>query len=311
MKTSLGLVLAFCLAGLQFVAIIVVMSSSYLTSERVLLDHARSLLRDVGSNTIAHAKGFLGPAQGAAELAARIAENRIVASDDQELLERLLFQQLQTAPHLAGLFYGDQDGNFVYVKHSEKPAPFRSKIISRDGKDRRTELIWRDHDYGIVAHIEDQSDTFDPRERPWFRRAQAERDMVWTDPYIFFSSQNPGITIAVPVVSGDREVQGVVGVDIEISELSEFLSELKIGENGTALIVNQNGDVIAHPKSDLLKALNSDGTFRFAGIEEIEDQIAQAAFGDLSKMKSVLVEAERYTQCNCPGQLSAHGWHDR
>ena len=241
MKTSLGLVLALCLAGLQFVAIIIVMSSSYVTSERVLLDHARSLLRDVGSNTIAHSKGFLGPAQGAAELAARIAENRIIASENQQLLERLLFQQLQTAPHLAGLFYGDQDGNFVYVKHSEQPAPFRSKIITRNEADRRIELIWRNQNYEVEAQVEDPTDTFDPRERPWYRRAQAQRSMVWTDPYIFFSSQNPGITIAVPVIAENGAVRGVVGVDIEISELSEFLSELKIGENGTALIVNQNG----------------------------------------------------------------------
>ncbi|WP_298835672.1 cache domain-containing protein [uncultured Roseobacter sp.] len=296
MKTSLGLVLAFCLAGLQFVAITIIMSSSYVTSERVLLNHARSLLRDVGVNTIAHSKGFLEPAKGAAELAARIAENRIIASDNRELLEQLLFQQLQTAPHLAGLFYGDQRGNFVYVKHSEEPAPFRSKIISRDGEDRETELIWRDHTYEPVSRIADPADTFDPRNRPWYLRAQTERTTVWTDPYIFFSSQNPGITIAVPVISDDGDVQGVVGVDIEISELSEFLSELKIGENGTALIVNQNGDVIAHPKPSLLRAVNTDGTFRFAGIGEIEDQIAQAAFGDLSRMDQVLIDTERYAE---------------
>ncbi len=301
MKTSLGLVLAFCLAGLQFVAIIIIMSSSYLTSERVLLDHARSLLRDVGVNTIAHSRGFLDPAQGAAELAARIAENRIIASDNRLLLEQLLFQQLQTAPHLAGLFYGDQRGNFVYVKRSEDPAPFRSKIISRNGEDRQTELIWRDSDYLEVERRADPSDLFDPRNRPWYKQAEAERSTVWTDPYIFFSSQNPGITIAVPVVAENGDIRGVVGVDIEISALSEFLSELEIGENGTALIVNQNGDVIAHPVPQLLKTVNNDGSFRFAGIEEIEDQIARTAFGDLSEMDAVIIESERYAEFTYQG----------
>lgn len=296
MKTSLGLVLAFCLSGLQFVAIIIIMSSSYLTSERVLLDHARSLLRDVGVNTIAHSKGFLAPAQGAAELAARIAENRIVASENRQLLEQLLFQQLQTAPHLAGLFYGDQRGNFVYVKRSEEPAPFRSKIISYEGESRETELIWRNPDYVEVSRRFDPEDTYDPRNRPWYIQAQRERSTIWTDPYIFFSSQNPGITIAAPVISDDGKIRGVVGVDIEISVLSEFLSELKIGENGTALIVNQNGDVIAHPQPNLLKTVNTDGSFRFAGIEEIEDPIAQAAFGDMSKKKTVFVETEQYAE---------------
>lgn len=136
MKLSLGVILAICLAGLQFLAIIVVVTSSYLTSERVLLDHARNLLSDVGTNAIAHSQGFLDPAKGAAELAARLAENRIVASDDKQLLEQLLFQQLQATPQFAGVFYGDQDGNFVYVMRSNGPGPFRSKIISRTGEDR-------------------------------------------------------------------------------------------------------------------------------------------------------------------------------
>ncbi len=292
MKTSLGLVLALCLAGLQFVAIVVVVSSSYFTSERVLLDHARSLLSDVGTNTIAHSQGFLDPAQGAAELAARLAENRIVASENRQLLEQLLFQQLQTAPQFAGVFYGDEEGNFVYVQRSNGPGPFRSKMIARAGDDRKTELIWRDDNFAVVDQQGDPADTYDPRARPWYEMARAARETIWTDPYIFFSAQTPGITIASPVIAASGEVQGVIGVDIEINAISDFLSELKIGENGTALILNRNGDVIAHPQQELLKAVNTDGTFRFAGIDEIDDPIARAAFGSLSQTETVFVETE-------------------
>lgn len=103
MKLSLGILLACCLAGLQFLAVTVVVYSYYVSSERVLLDHARNLLGDVGRNTIEHAKGFLGPARGAAELAARLAENRIIASDNARRVEQLLFQQLRIAPQFAGV----------------------------------------------------------------------------------------------------------------------------------------------------------------------------------------------------------------
>ncbi|PUB11035.1 sensor histidine kinase [Yoonia sediminilitoris] len=301
MKTSLGLVLAICLAGLQFVAIIVVVSSSYLTSERVLLDHARNLLSDVGTNTIAHSQGFLDPARGAAELAARLARNRVVASENTRLLEQLLFQQLQIAPQFAGVFYGDQDGNFVYVMRTDGPGPFRSKIISHDGGVRETELTWRNENFGIVERRPDPQDTYDPRARPWYIKAQAERGTIWTDPYIFFSAQTPGITIAAPVIEPNGEVQGVIGVDIEISAISDFLANLQIGENGTALIMNGNGDVIAHPDSEMLKAANADGTFRFAGIEEFGDPIARAAFGHLSELEFVSVAAETYAELSYDG----------
>ncbi|MCQ0092016.1 cache domain-containing protein [Roseovarius sp. M141] len=301
MKTSLGLVLALCLAGLQFLAIIVVVSSSYLSSERVLLDHARSLLRDVGINTIVHSQGFLDPAQGAAELAARLAENRIVASENRQLLEKLLFQQLQIAPQLAGLYFGDREGNFVYVMRSEEIAPFRSKIVTRNADGHRTEFVWRADDFTIVDSRTDPNDTFDPRERPWYQEAKQQNGMIWTDPYIFFSSQMPGITIAAPVVGTSGQVQGVIGVDIEISAISDFLSTLKIGENGTALIVNKNGDVIAHPKPELLKAANPDGTFRLPGIDEVDDAIAREAFGNPSKMEFVPVDTETYAEFTYEG----------
>jgi len=292
MKYSLGLWLALCLAGLQLVAISIVVLSSYFTSERVLLEHARGLLSDVGTNTTEHSKGFLSPARGAAELAARLAENKIVSSDNSQQLEKLLFQQLQTAPQFAGVFYGDEQGNFVYVNRGSENGAFRSKIITNNLGQHKTELIWRNSDFSITRQQLDPTDKYDPRVRPWYENAKQQAKTIWTDPYIFFTSQEPGITIASPVVSEDATVRGVIGVDIEISAISDFLGHLKIGENGVALIINSNGDVIAHPQSDLLKAERSDGTFRFVNIDEIADPVAQIAFGSMASHRTLLVDQE-------------------
>ena len=296
MKLSLGLILALCIAGLQFVAVTIVVFSSYLTSERALLEHARDLLSDVGANTIVHSKGFLSPAKGAVELATRLAENRVIASENFEQLEQLLFQQLQISPQFAGIFYGDVTGSFVYVMRSGGPGPFRSKIIMRDGEDRSTDLIWRDNEYNVVMQKPDLEDTYDPRARPWFQSAQAELESIWTDPYIFFTSQTPGITAASPVINASGQLRGVVGVDIDIEAISDFLSRLNIGENGTALILNKNGDVIAHPDQTLIRTKKDDGTFRFVHISEIGDPVARAAFSDFLSGGDVSVDHEVATR---------------
>lgn len=284
--------LALCLAGLQFVAVTIVVFSSFLTSEKVLLDHARHLLRDVGTNTIEHSRGFLKPAKGAAELATRLAESQVIASDNFEQLEKLLFQQLQISPQFSGVFYGDETGSFVYVMRSSGPGPFRTKIIRQDENIRSVELIWRDNGYAEVLRSRDPLDTYDPRSRLWYQTASAERASIWTDPYIFFTSQTPGITAASPVFLGNGQIQGVVGVDIGIEAISDFLSRLNIGESGKALILNRNGDVIAHPNKDLISTANADGTFRFVSINEIGDPVAQAAFGPLIRGDEVSVERE-------------------
>ncbi|MEP2027440.1 MAG: cache domain-containing protein [Paracoccaceae bacterium] len=292
MKLSLGMILALCLAGLQFVAVTIVVFSSFLTSEKVLLEHARDLLSDVGTNTIEHSKGFLQPAKGAVELSTRLAENRVVASDNFEQLEKLLFQQLQISPQFAGIFYGDEAGNFVYVMRSESTGPFRTKIVRVEGDKRSTELVWRDGMYSVVERKSDNADRYDPRTRPWYQSAKAELSSVWTDPYIFFTSQTPGITAASPVFDTNGTLRGVVGVDIGIESISEFLSRLDIGESGSALILNKNGDVIAHPDQNLIREENSDGTFRFVNIREIDDPVAKAAFGGLAAGEEISVNYE-------------------
>lgn len=316
MRISLGVVLAFCLAGLQFLAVLMVVFSSYVTSERALIKHAHNQLRDVGLNAIEHSTGFLSPARGAAELAVRLTQNRIIASDDPQLLERLLFQQLQIAPQLAALHFSNEEGEFVFVMRSDDGrGPFRTKIITiRDGK-RSVELIWRDDQFRVLAIQSDPDDIFDPRTRPWFTGAVREKDMVWTDPYIFFSSQQPGISLGAPVVSRDGVIRGVVAVDIEISRISGFLAMLKIGETGKAMIIHANGDVIAHPDPELIKTQGADGNLRLVNIREFGDPIARAAFknqigyADVTRgteqAAQVIVGNESYVSTVMPA-ISAH-----
>ncbi|MHC9237054.1 sensor histidine kinase [Pseudooceanicola sp. 502str34] len=304
MRNSLGALLAIGLAGLQFMAVLAVVFSSYVTSERALLDHARDLLSDVGTNTIEHSRGFLSPARGAAELSARLAQDRVIASDVPELLEQLLFQQLQLAPQFAGVYHGSEDGGFVYVMRADAsaPGPFRTKIIRVRGDSRNTELIWRDNEFNVIERRFDPEDTYDPRTRPWYKRARDQLTTIWTDPYIFFSSQQPGITLASPVMDGTDTVRGIVGVDIEISAISDFLARLRIGSTGRALIIHQNGDVIAHPNKELLKTKDADGTLRFVDITQFEDPIARAAFSGLKANGVVPTPTETLSQFSYGGE---------
>ena len=277
---SLGAILALALAGLQLVAVAGVVFSSYFTSQRTLLEHARAQLVDVGTNVIQHTQWFMSPARNAAELSTALASNQIIRRDERENLEGLLFQQLRSAPQFAGAYYGDEDGNFVFVKR-EGPQEFVTKIVDvSTGREQRTEFIRRRKDFVALGSRFDPEDRYDPRSRPWYQEAKDFRGSIWTDPYIFFTSQTPGITAATPVIGFDNHVQGVVGVDIEISELSNFLGQLRVGQNGAAFILNRNGDVIAHPNPNLLTTQSQDGGLSFPSIEGIADPIARAAFGD-------------------------------
>lgn len=318
MKFSLGAVLAIWLSGLQFVAVISVVSFYYISSERVLLDHASTLISELGRSSTEHSKGFLEPVIQATKLAKRLIENDLINGSDPVELEKLLFQKMQIVPQFSGMYYGDELGNFVYVMRSDIHAKFRTKIVRRNFESIRTHLIWRDENYKIIKYEFDELDKFDPRNRPWYVDAKSKKSFIWTDPYIFFSSQKPGITAAAPVFASNNSLQGVIGVDIEIQEISQFLSQLDIGQTGVAMALSANRDVIAHPKSNLIKVASDSDLLEFVNISEIEDLIARSAFGRLPDLDQISSEQEirsdfshdnnQYASIIIPGQTLELPW---
>ena len=131
-RFSLGFILAISLAGLQFVAIITVVLTSYLSSEVAMLTHARSLLSKAGTASVENSIRFLEPASDVADLSRRVVEAGIIDANDHRALEVFLFQQLLNEPQFSGIFYGDEDGNFVFVMRDHEQGSFRTKTVRID-----------------------------------------------------------------------------------------------------------------------------------------------------------------------------------
>ena len=275
---SLRTILPMALVGLQALALAAIVALITMTSQDVLLATGDRLTERVARDATRFTENFLDPADDAAALSQRLAENAVVATTDPPRLTRYFYEILRAKPSFAGIFHGASDGSFLYVSRdtSVEGAAYRAKRIAVSP--RRVELTWYDADFTPLRSREDPSDRYDPRARPWYAGAVEQRDVVWTDPYVFFTSQRPGITVAAPVLAGE-DVAGAVGIDIEIDALSAFLDTLAIGENGSAAIVAQDGRVIAHRDAAVVR--KTSGSSSFARYDEIGDAPLAAAVASL------------------------------
>jgi len=258
--------------------------SSYLTSEHIFTGHIRDIMQNIVDLTLEQSNNHLNKAKSAAYLAKQLLSANVIRSDHQgaATLERYFFDQLSIHPHLSGIYYATPRGEFFFVNRSNEKSPdgFRTKVIriAEDGT-RSVQLTWRDQDFSVVARKSDPSDPYDPRKRPWFTAALQSMDVIWTAPYIFYSSQKPGITIAGPSLTEDGNLKGIVGVDIEIAELSTFISKLRVGKSGQAFMLNRNGDVIAYRDLDRLIIRKKDSdSFRLPKVSEIHNDIVKKAY---------------------------------
>ena len=175
-----------------------------------------------------------------------LARHQVVSETQPDAMERYFFEQLVLNSHIAGIYFGNLNGNFHFVRRSNDIASFQIKRITEVHGTRAVDNRWYDLDFNLLDQLTDPNDRYDPRTRPWFVKALAERKQVWTEPYVFFTSQTPGITVASPVYSEQGSIVGVVGVDIDLTSLSDFLNQLELSSGASALIMNNNGDIVAH-----------------------------------------------------------------
>jgi two-component sensor histidine kinase len=283
MKFSIKYVLIFGLIGLLFISVSFALISSYKTSQRAMLQHSKEIMENISTFAIEKSRNYLFFARDAARLTSSLADTNIVSRKNRKQMEDYFYNQLCVYPQFSGIYYGDLDGSFIMVSRSELDGKklLRTKFIDTRGE-RKVEFVWKDKERKVIKITTDPNDNYDPRKRPWFIKAVKEKKLIWTSPYVFYSSQKPGITTSMPVYSDKGVLQGVVGVDVEIDEISEFLSNLKIGKHGRAFILNSNGDVIAYPDKKLITNNSKDkSALRLTKIVEIKSPLTRAAFNSL------------------------------
>jgi PAS domain S-box-containing protein len=90
---------------------------------------------------------------------------------------------------------------------------------------------------------------YDTRKRLWHKGAMAlhsDESIYWTEPYIFFTTKDPGITAAMRWTGSDGS-HYVIGHDVRLLELSAFTTGLTIGDSGRAALLQADGKLLAPP----------------------------------------------------------------
>ncbi len=222
---------------------------------------------------------FLAPIARSARLAAQIAAEQRPDAAEAPQLERLAMAMLRDVPQVALFSLADPGGNYTQVRRG--PNGMEVKRIRNAPLPRRVIWLRRDAD-GVWGEEEDPSDAFDPRTRPWYIQAQERGGLSWTAPYIFFTDRVPGITASVPVPGPDGRVVAVVGLDVTLAALSDFIAGLRIGQSGQAVILDRRGGLIAARDARRI-VREQDGQLVQRRADELSDPVLTRAY-DMARL---------------------------
>jgi len=137
----------------------------------------------------------------------------------------------------------------------------------------------------VRSHSRERPTRYDPRTRPWYRQAeQSAGGVVITEPYSSLTTKDVNIGVVKALVDSVDHVYGVVGADITLANLTDYILHFRIGPASRILIVDRTGTVLASWTSDLL----------FSKIGDYSKELAQVLQGGHQVEESVVIEGAHH-----------------
>jgi PAS domain S-box-containing protein len=228
------------------------------------------LIAEVGNRIEGHTQNFLhDPRLLQSSIIAAIASGE-VDLNDFDRLQCYLFAQVKQSTQFDRIAYANVRGDLLTIEREKGQMVVRVKDAST-GINRHT---YRINDQCQRSQLLD-SQTFDPRDRPWYKAALDANSYTWSRPYISATSDEIKLSAVVPIEQ-DSKFVGVLGIELSLTQIDQFLEQLEISTSGQAFIIERSGKLIASSDPDTLIAVNS---LRFRATESENPVIHLTAQG--------------------------------
>ncbi len=261
-----------------FVLIIVGLAGALLLlmtlhSSREVADLSRSLVARSTDHVAGELRGFFRPSRGQLASMGDWARSGLMPIEPPRLTP-LLRPALERHESLSSLMVTSESGHGYMLL--QLPDAFRSREVLNPAFPPG-EVEWVAHEGGEPRVWREALD-YDPRTRPWFQAAMAAEagEPIWTEPYTFFTTQDPGITTAMHVPGPDGET--VVGLDLLLSDISAFTTGLDVSPHGRALVLADDGRVVGLPRDRRFASVEGRKASVLKPVEELALPVAAAAW---------------------------------
>ena len=183
---------------------------------------------------------------------------KVFEEHDAKKREFVFLSQLQSQPTISWVAFAWSDGSF-FAGHKLGDSGIEMLEISGDRKLRIDQYEFTgNNDIRLkTSRVEDTK--YAVADLEWFRAAMQSGDEHWSTLTTHPSGERLAAALAAPI-DIDQKRAGVLAIIIELTRVSNFLSQLTVGKSAGAFILDRDGGVVASPdaNADELNALKTD-----------------------------------------------------
>jgi methyl-accepting chemotaxis protein len=146
----------------------------------------------------------------------------------------------------------------IVIKGSNKPETFEyskkfiSNVEASDVNILTTFIGTENNMYYTYPETKIDSN-YDFKSRVWYTDALKNTDKInISNPYESATTGKIVVSISKAIINDSNEIVGVVGINLDLEQYSNSLSNVKIGKSGYLFIADELGNLIAHPDQTLI-----------------------------------------------------------
>ncbi|MBF0126835.1 MAG: response regulator [Magnetococcales bacterium] len=217
---------------------------SYTTGQQAVQELTQRLMTETSGRIQSHIQSFFKIPPSLVSLNSKMWHSLVDGHKNYQEVERIFFHQTNEF-QVRSVFFGDEKGRGVAV-FRENDGSFQSRIILDPPKRIFYPLDGLGNHLAPIREIE-----WDPRPRPWYVGAIKLDRPVWSPVYTFTDGVL-GITVSRMFKEPGKPPLGVIGVDLDLKFISDFLRSLTISPSGQAFILEPDGAFMAVSSNDPL-----------------------------------------------------------
>lgn len=309
-RLRLPLQLVAALSVILFVTLVAGLLSwqAYRASQEALLQASNDTIGYIREAVTEKARRILEPAEAQLRFLSRNALSGAMTLSERLQEVPAIADALRQNGLIDAVYAGYPDGEFILFRplanddmRRRFSAPANAALLVQSitldvGGAMVGEYRIYDADNRLLSSRIDPDYRFDPRTRPWYQAAIGKAEIITTSPYVFFTTQAIGITLAQRSLDGGA----VIGLDAKLLSIASQIAQFRVTPSAEVALINSDRQVVAY--HDMLKMIihGKDDSLRLAMIDELDNiplsRAAGLTYGGASLSRSTITADGRSWQ---------------
>ena len=260
--------------------------------QKAVNELANRLRNEFSGRIDQHLDSYLVSPPKVVQIESDLIDMKILGVKDFKQLGQLFWKQMQLF-NIGYVLYGFESGDLVSSGYYYDDKPPIIGVINQQKNKNDHVYIWETDDRGNRTKVLEDIGNYPFKQEGWYQAAVTKGKPTWSPVYNWeVEPYTLSVAASRPIYDENQKLVGVVAIEQQLSQISDFLRNLQVSPKGRTFIMERDGLLIGDSADEKPFKVNNGKPKRLKAIESEDPLIKNTAqyldqkFGNLNQIKT-------------------------